>query len=59
MGHPQPPTPIQTDNSTALGVVTNTINPSAPKPWTCVSTGCVVVSTRNISGHTGAQGPPT
>eukprot|EP00804_Cyclotella_cryptica_P013681 CCRYP_016123-RA/>CCRYP_016123-RA protein AED:0.28 eAED:0.28 QI:0/0/0/1/0/0/3/0/318 len=28
----------------------------APKPWTCVSTGCVVVSTRNISGHTGAAG---
>eukprot|EP00804_Cyclotella_cryptica_P008148 CCRYP_004621-RA/>CCRYP_004621-RA protein AED:0.29 eAED:0.29 QI:0/0/0/1/0/0/3/0/521 len=27
MGHPQPPTPIQTDNSTALGVVTNTIQP--------------------------------
>eukprot|EP00804_Cyclotella_cryptica_P005031 CCRYP_020364-RC/>CCRYP_020364-RC protein AED:0.45 eAED:0.45 QI:0/-1/0/1/-1/0/1/0/139 len=25
MGHPQPPTPIQTDNSTALGVVNNTI----------------------------------
>jgi hypothetical protein len=28
MGHPQPPTPIQTDNSTALGVVTN--NPAPP-----------------------------
>lgn len=27
MGHPQPPTPIQTDNSTALGVVTSNIQP--------------------------------
>jgi hypothetical protein len=25
MGHPQPPTPMQTDNTTALGVVNNTI----------------------------------
>jgi hypothetical protein len=27
MGHKQPPTPIQTDNSTAYGVVTNNIQP--------------------------------
>ena len=27
IGHPQPPTPIQTDNTTALGVVNNTIAP--------------------------------
>eukprot|EP00804_Cyclotella_cryptica_P030801 CCRYP_015061-RD/>CCRYP_015061-RD protein AED:0.55 eAED:0.46 QI:0/-1/0/1/-1/0/1/0/98 len=26
MGHKQPPTPVQIDNSTALGVVTNTIS---------------------------------
>jgi hypothetical protein len=25
MGHPQPPTPMQTDNTTALGVVNNNI----------------------------------
>eukprot|EP00804_Cyclotella_cryptica_P005170 CCRYP_014218-RA/>CCRYP_014218-RA protein AED:0.46 eAED:0.46 QI:0/-1/0/1/-1/1/1/0/194 len=31
MGHPQPPTPIQTDNSTALGVVNNTIQPKHTK----------------------------
>jgi hypothetical protein len=31
MGHPQPPTPIQTDNSTAYGVVTNKIQPKATK----------------------------
>ncbi len=32
-GHKQPPTPIQTDNSTALGMVTNNIHPVAPKQW--------------------------
>ena len=31
MGHPQPPTPIQTKNSTALGVVTNNILPRRTK----------------------------
>ena len=27
MGHTQPPTPIQIDNSTTLGIVTNIIQP--------------------------------
>ena len=31
MGHPQPPTPIQTDNSTAEGVVNNKIQPKRTK----------------------------
>ena len=31
MGHPQPPTPIQINNTTALGVVTNTIQPKRTK----------------------------
>jgi hypothetical protein len=31
MGHKQPPTPIQTDNSTAHGVVTNNIQPPRTK----------------------------
>ena len=31
LGHPQPPTPIQIDSSTALGVVTNTIQPKCTK----------------------------
>jgi hypothetical protein len=31
MGHPQPPTPMQTDNSTALGVVTSNIQPRRTK----------------------------
>jgi hypothetical protein len=31
MGHPQPPMPIQTDNSTALDVVNNSIQPKRTK----------------------------
>jgi hypothetical protein len=31
LGHPQPPTPVQTDNSTACGVVNNEIQPKATK----------------------------
>jgi hypothetical protein len=31
MGHQQPPTPIQTDNTTAIGVVTNNIQPKRTK----------------------------
>ena len=32
MGHPQPPTPMQTDNSTANGVVNNKVQPKRTKP---------------------------
>jgi hypothetical protein len=41
MGHKQPPTPIQTDNSTAHGVITNNIQPRRTKAmdmrfhWLC------------------------
>ena len=31
MGHPQPPTPMQTDNSTAYALITNKIRPKALK----------------------------
>jgi hypothetical protein len=31
MGHPQPPTPIQTDNGTALGVINSNIQPQQTK----------------------------
>jgi hypothetical protein len=31
MGHPQPPTPIQTDNTTAGGVVNNIVQPRCTK----------------------------
>ena len=32
IGHPQPPTPIQTDNSTAEGVVNDKVQPKRMKP---------------------------
>ena len=41
LGRPQPPTPIQTDNSTAEGVVNNKVQPKRTKPmdmrfhWLC------------------------
>ena len=31
MGHPQPPTPVQTDDTTALGFVTKNLQPKATK----------------------------
>ncbi len=31
MGHPKPPTPIQTDNTTAEGVINNKIQPKHTK----------------------------
>ena len=48
MGHKQPPTLLQTDNSTALGVVKARSNQKAQKPWTCNSTGYV---SRPMSQH--------
>jgi hypothetical protein len=41
MGHPQPPTPTQTDNSMALGVINSNIQPRGTKAmdmrfhWLC------------------------
>jgi hypothetical protein len=31
MGHPQPPTPVTTDNSTAIGLTMDTMTPKASK----------------------------
>eukprot|EP00804_Cyclotella_cryptica_P019806 CCRYP_009697-RA/>CCRYP_009697-RA protein AED:0.19 eAED:0.25 QI:0/0/0/1/1/1/2/0/745 len=47
LGHPQPPTPIQIDNSTALGWSPTSSNPNAPKQWTCVFIGSVVEKIKN------------
>lgn len=33
LGHPQPATPIKTDNSTALGIVSNLMKPKKSKTW--------------------------
>eukprot|EP00804_Cyclotella_cryptica_P015658 CCRYP_003656-RB/>CCRYP_003656-RB protein AED:0.45 eAED:0.45 QI:0/-1/0/1/-1/0/1/0/153 len=39
MGHKQPPTPIQTDNSTAEGIANSRCNRNARKRWICGFTG--------------------
>jgi hypothetical protein len=61
MGHKQPPTPIQTDNSTALGVVTNNIQPRRTKAMDMryPTTGSVTAKHKNNSNTTGARVPPT
>jgi hypothetical protein len=59
MGHPQPKTPIQTDNSMAEGVVNNRINPKEQKQWICVFIGYKILRLRINSEFTGGQGKPT
>ncbi len=49
LDHPQPPTPMQTDNKTAHDLLTKKIMPQ----WTCVSTGYDVVKLRDNSDITG------
>ena len=39
MHHPQPPTSIQVDNSTAVGISNKSIKKNAPKRWICVFIG--------------------
>jgi hypothetical protein len=53
MDHSQPPTPIQTNNSTALALSTIPSNPNEPRPWTCISIGSIAVQTNSIFAHTG------
>ncbi len=59
MGHKQPKTPIETDNSTAFGVVNNTSNCNVQRPWTWVSTGYTVANHKTNSGTIGDPEPTT
>ncbi len=56
MGHPQPKTPIQTDNTTAEGVINNKI---PPKPWTCDFIGYAIAKHRGNLKFIGGRGRPT
>jgi hypothetical protein len=59
-GHKQPPNPMQTDNSTALGVVNKTTySPNTQKPWACNSTGLDAARPNASSVFSGTQEPPT
>jgi hypothetical protein len=50
LGHTQPATPMQTDNSTASGFAYDTIKQNGPKPSTCTFTGSKTVSVKaNLS----------
>ncbi len=57
MGHTQPPTPIQTDNSTADGIINSRVQPKCTKAmdmrfhWLTIE-----ASTKNNSDFIGAQG---
>ena len=57
MGHKQPPTLIQTDNSTALGVVTNNIQPCCTKAMNMRFHWLLCCDSQG--GTTGAQDPTT
>ena len=59
MGHKQPPTPLQTDNSMADGVVNGKIAQNVQKPWTCDSIGCAIVSDKNNFASTGGRANST
>ena len=39
MHHPQPPTPIQVDNSIAVVIANKSIKKNAPRLWICVLIG--------------------
>jgi hypothetical protein len=39
LGHKQPPTPMETDNTTATGYSNGTVEKNAQKPWICAFIG--------------------
>ena len=54
MGHKQPATPVQVDNSS-----TNGCNQNVRKPWICAFIGCEIAARRNNSDFIGASAPRT
>ena len=57
MHHPQPPTPIQVDNSTPVGITNKSIQKNAPRLWICVIIGYRIEFSRNTLMFFGNQGP--
>ena len=55
MGHPQPPTPTKTENSTANGVITTIFNLNKQRKWTCGLTGSWTERQDFNSGSIGVQ----
>ena len=54
MGHSQPPTSLQVDNSTTVGFTNSTINQNNQKPLTCVFIGSKMAKIRANSQYIGA-----
>jgi hypothetical protein len=59
LGHPQPQTPIQTDNSKAHALLTNKILPKALKAMDINSTGCIAAVLKTNIDFTGGLEPKT
>ena len=55
MNWPQPCTPIQTDNSTAVGITNHTIVPQKPSPWISAYGGTVGINPKNSFATTGTK----
>ena len=55
MGHPQPPTPTEVDNETAIGFLKSTMKKNTAKPLIWDFTGSETGSTRINSWSTGDQ----
>eukprot|EP00957_Ditylum_brightwellii_P156746 11930471-Ditylum_brightwellii.AAC.2 len=49
MGHPQPPTPVMTDNSTACGIINNTVKQQCTHAIDMRSIGCAILAHKSIS----------
>lgn len=59
MGHPQPATPIKTDNVTANAFVHANITQRKSKSWTCVTTGFERRINKKSLAFTGIAATPT
>ena len=55
LDHPQPPTSIRTDNSTADGIMNKQSKKNKVKPWTKDSTGYNTESNKENSEYSGPQ----
>ena len=59
LGYPQPPTPVQVDNTTAVGIANDTVKQRSSKPSTCDFTGFGTGSNRANFIFTGRQANTT
>jgi hypothetical protein len=55
LGHRQPPTPLRTDNSTAFGILNETINRNDQKQLTCDTISSLTESAKNNLTFIGDQ----